>query len=78
MTDYTTTEQIRNGFAAGAYTDAGVDRRLENFDRWLAARDAEVRVKVLRGAALSGLFGTNAQSTLLAMAEPPADTTGEP
>lgn len=36
-----------------------------SFDNWLAS----IRESALRDAALSGRFGTNAQSTLLAMAE---------
>lgn len=35
------------------------------FDRWLA----RVKYETLRGAALSGNFGTTAQSTLLRMSE---------
>lgn len=35
----------------------------------VAARDAKQAAKALRDAALSGLFGTNAQSTLLAEAD---------
>lgn len=37
-----TTAQIRNGYASVAYTDAGVDLRLNDFDDWLAAHDAEI------------------------------------
>ena len=48
MSDYTpTTAQIRTGYASVAYTDEGVDLRLVEFDRWLAAHDAEVRAGVV-------------------------------
>lgn len=46
MTDYTpTTEQIRSAFANRAYTDAGVDEFLVQFDRWLKAHDRAVAAK---------------------------------
>jgi len=72
MPEYTpTTEQVRAGYeplhATGPNTydlmseeEAGAE-----FDRWLAAHDAQV----LRAAALSGDFGTTAQSALLRRAE---------
>lgn len=41
------------------------DLKRAEFDRWHAANNAQV----LRDAAHSGLFGTNAQATLLRMAE---------
>ena len=37
-----TTAQIRSLYASGAYTGAGVDQRLADFDEWLAAHDQEV------------------------------------
>ena len=42
MTDYTpTTETVRERFADG-FPRAGYIQALEDFDRWLAAHDAEV------------------------------------
>lgn len=38
-----TTAQIRSLYASGAYTGAGQDQRLADFDEWLAAHDREVR-----------------------------------
>ena len=62
MTDQTpTTAQIRTGYASVAYTHEGADLRLVEFDRWLAAHDAEVRAGVVAeepeweyGVALAG------------------------
>lgn len=51
MTDYTpTTETVRERFADG-FPRAGYIQALEDFDRWLAAHDAEVRAAALREAA---------------------------
>lgn len=37
-----TTAQIRSGYASAAYTGAGQDQRLADFDEWLAAHDREL------------------------------------
>ncbi len=63
-----TTEEVRERFVDGFPMDTWMVARQEavaDFDRWLRARDAQV----LRDAALSGDFGTTAQSTLLARAD---------
>lgn len=42
MSDYTpTTGQVRSAFANRAYTNAGVDEFLAQFDRWLAGVKAD-------------------------------------
>ena len=42
-----TTEQVRTGYATGAYRFlTGTSYSLAAFDRWLAAHDAEVREQV--------------------------------
>jgi len=41
--------------------------RAAAFDRWLAATVATAKADALKDAALSGLFGTNAQTRLLEM-----------
>lgn len=47
MSDYTpTTETVRERFADG-FPRAGYIQALEDFDRWLAAHDAEVRAGVV-------------------------------
>lgn len=63
--DYTpTTEEVRKAYAT-EFSGFHIDDDAKAFDRWLAARDADV----LRLAALSGDFGATAQSTLLRHAE---------
>ena len=47
-----TTEQVRTGYATGAYRFlTGTSYSLAAFDRWLAAHDAEVAARALREAA---------------------------
>ena len=49
MTDYTpTTEQVRNGWIDNGTHE---ERDGAEFDRWLAAHDAQVAAKALRDAA---------------------------
>lgn len=70
MTTYTpTTATVRARYhlatvpdtASQSYIDASRDRLYAEFDRWLAAHDADL----LEAEARSGLYGTAAQSRLL-------------
>lgn len=67
MTDHykVTTEEVRNHYIEIWNPDPMDEEIGKEFDRWLADHDAQV----LRDAALSGDFGTTAQSALLARAE---------
>ena len=69
--DYTpTTEEVRDEYALYAWSDKFErSRRSDSFDRWLAEHDRQKQAAALRDAALSGNFGTSAQSVLLAMSK---------
>ncbi len=72
-----TTQQVEDGFThepeyeyanpVGYGAHVRANRRA--FKRWLAEVERAAAEKALRGAALSGRFGTNAQSVLLELAD---------
>lgn len=59
------TEQVRAHYVFNDHPDVWVPERGTAFDRWIA----ELEASVLRREALSGLYGTAAQSRLLERAE---------
>jgi hypothetical protein len=61
---------------AGGYTTCSCSYR--NARGLVGLHDAQVRAEALREAALSGLFGTTAQSTLLRLADSPNQEDGDP
>ena len=70
MTYTPTTEEVREAY--GYWSDSGPHAPPDEFDRWLAAHDAEVRAQALREtiASLRAKFGpTNRAADYLARTE---------